>query len=599
MNTYKKLNQYLLTHQPLIWQTRVIQMTLVVLLLHLVFLYYGYNSVSLDVMRNNWNIENLFYDSSSMLYWIISGLILFIIWGAYFFRFNAAKNFYPISRWYFHKMALCLFVPTLLFFFIPFTFFAGLSSHARKIVKLEELQELLHVSRYSQPFLLSHYDNFGYEYRAYPEVYRSVEYWSKFDRTDYLPNYIYNGKKTNIDRILSNIGADYIDEEKKLFAFVVDHRDTFDIVKNDTCYTFDYAFKYVLNRDSLPDFRLSNVKNYAPFWQYDDFILTRDNRQIENQESDFDSVQDDVSAYCATIHNWIDNDRQKIQQTLRRFKELLDRFQIRNNMDPDKTYEYLISNDFNYYHELTLPYHYYSDYEEVDYDSEITLIDEDEDMETDSIFYEPPYYGEGHFYQYVHEDQMSNLIQNARAAIFWRYFNDKDAFRVLLYFSLAATMLFVYFQWGSILNFIISIPVGGILIFLGVALYTLLNQPFLNEEYFDTVPFPWDPFIYLMLATLVLFVAIFGIKRVWNTYVTNIAVTISYFIAPLWLLVTTVFVNILFSKKEFNACLEWYSTVSPFDLNDPMVRLLLEVSPFVLFVGSMFFLKHVIAKKEG
>lgn len=597
MNLYQKINQYLLTHQPLIWQTRFIQVTLVVVLLHLVFFYYGYNSVSLEVMRNNSNLENLFYTSSSILYWIICGLIIFIIWGNSLFRFNAAKNFYPISRWYFHKMAFSLFVPTLLYFLIPFTYTAGLLSQARNIVKLEELRELWYVSKYSQPFLLNEYDKFGYENRIYPEVYRDVKYWSKLDRADYLPSFTYNGKITGIDRILNKIGAEYIDEEKKLYAYRVDEKDTFTVVKNDTCFTSKYVFKHALKKDSLPDFRLSHVKNYAPF-QYDgDFILTAHNRLIDNPESDF--LQDERIALCATIHHWIDNDREKIQKNLRRFKELLDRFQIRNNMDPDKTFEYLVKNDFNFYHELTIPYHNFSAYEDVDYELETEYMDENEDTDIDSIPYEPSYYGEGHFYQYVHEDQLSNLIRNSKEAIYWHYFNDKNTLLVLLYFSLATTMLFVYFQWGSISRFFISIPVGGLLSLLGVVLFNLLNKNYLQEENIELVPFPWDSFIYLMIATVVLLVAVFGMKRVWNTYVTDIAATISYFIAPLWLVVITVFLNVLLSKKDYDACLDWYSTVAPFNLSAPMVRPFLEVSPFVMFFVSLFFLKHVIAKKEG
>jgi hypothetical protein len=63
--------------------------------------------------------------------------------------------------------------------------------------------------------------------------------------------------------------------------------------------------------------------------------------------------------------------------------------------------------------------------------------------------------------------------------------------------------------------------------------------------------------------------------------------------------VITVFLNVLLSKKDYDACLDWYSTVAPFNLSAPMVRLFLEVSPFVMFFVSLFFLKHVIAKKEG
>ena len=585
MNTFKKYNTYLLTKQALLWHTRVIQMTLIMLLLNVVFYVVGYNSVNLDKMLNVWRIHRWFFRESTTLYWLLCGLTLLIVWGAFFYRTHAAKNFYPISKWYFHKLAVCLFVPALLFLLIPFTYFKGLSNHAKQIISLEELQEFNTTVQLSRPFLLNQSDDFGYETRIFPKKYKEVSYWQKLSVEHYMPSYLYQGKETKIYDILKKEGASSLDSVLGIFAFRTSLVEVQTMQGGNNCSHFEQAFQYALPLDSLPDFKWSHVKNYAPSGHINRKLIRLRNKEetLPNQREYLDATE-----LTGMIHQWIDHEQEAILETLQKLKKLLDKYQIKNNINPEKNFEYLIANDFHFHKELTVPYFYY---EEDDFNKALA----ETDFYYDEYSPEPLYAdnGIGHFFQYLEDDQVSTFIENASTVHFSNTFYDLDLLKTMGYIALAATLFLLYFQWANVLTFVISIPVAGVLIFIGALIHSIIKNIWIQEY------FPVHVFIYFILAGTVLIIAILGVKNIWNAYVTNVALTLSYFAWPLWFMVIIDFVHHVFTKTVYNPCEYWPDRVEPFSLDSEPLSTLLWISPYLLFGIWLFFIKRIVAKKEA
>lgn len=605
MNTLKKLNNYLLTHQPLIWQTRVIQISVVTALMNAVFYFVGYFNTNLTKIKFQYNIQDWFFQDMMVLYWIIAGLILLIIWGAYFYRYNAAKNFYPISRFYFHKMTLCLLIPIVMYFLVPFSYYSGTANRAESVVSKEAWQELNEVSKFAFPFLLSYNDDYYYTQRSFPEVYNGLNYWSNddYNEYDYIPEYIYQGSKMRLNKILKKVEAKPLSDSLKLFAYKTEFVEVKTIIENDTCVNFESEFVRALTLDSLPDFQINHVKNYTPNlyeYSYSNSIIRGWGEDVLSyDESDYQEplYDEKLNKYLSITHDWIDNKPHEIKKTLVKFKSLIDKYEIENSLDVEKNYNYLIENNFVFYEALTTSIARYDGY----YDEEYMVYDDIEpyDDEDSSLFVET-YKGEGFYHQNLDYESLNNLDSNMAYVYGHGFLHDMGLFWVLSYVMLFMLILMVYFQWGSVLSFVLSIPVSGIIALLGVLIFMLIRKPWNYDELYYQIRFPLENLIFVILGLLVLTVAIVGSKRVWNKYITNIAITISYLIAPLWINMLIFLIHGAFSKMVHVPCGGYLpEVVVPFSLNSPQIAIITQFSPFILFFISLFFIKMILSKKEG
>src|SRR5690606_21188609 len=94
---FKKLNQYLLTHYPLLWNTRVVYVVPAALLIHLLFFLGGYSKL-IDA-KDFW--KSYHFDVTEVtVFSILVSLMLIIVWLVFYLRNNAFKSFYRQSRWY-------------------------------------------------------------------------------------------------------------------------------------------------------------------------------------------------------------------------------------------------------------------------------------------------------------------------------------------------------------------------------------------------------------------------------------------------------------------------------------------------------------------
>jgi hypothetical protein len=589
MSLYKKFTNYLLTHQPLLWHSMSIQLTLVVALLNLLFYYIGYAAVDLRLLKENYNISGYFYKETFALLWVISGLVIFVVWGAFFYRHNAAKNFYPMSKWYFHKMAFLLFIPLLIFFWTPFTFQKGVMSKTKSLVDKQSIDDLQKTYVEAFPFLLNSSGDYAYQQRNFPEEYIGIEYFNLEDEDNYYVQYFFEDKQQKLSKILKKIEAKPIYE--RIYAYRTNLEEQIEIRKGDTCLIHIEVFDRALDSIELEDFVVSNVKNF----NYDNFLnymMFYDAGKAYNLGEFSNEFTEELQI---KLHKRIQQESTEILDLLKSFKVLLEHYEITNTLDPEKNFNYLIKNNFNYTRELTSSIYsddyYYSDYETAPYDA---AYEEDADFDDPNLYQDEDYY-----VQLLNTDGLENLLNNVTTAHTSNYFYNNEEFYGLLYFALALTMLFLYFEWGHVLSFVISIPVSGGITLIGVLINVFAHQVFHNispNSYYWLQAFA--PFTMLLFMALVLFIAYRGVKASWNVFVTNIAVSISYFMFPLWIAVGAVFINLITVKYYYDPCMEYLNTKYLFDLNSYYWQYTMKWSPFVLYFISIFAIKKILSKKE-
>lgn len=134
----RKLNQKLLVNSPLLWNTRVLNITCFMLLCHFIFFMVGYSTYG--SIRHMLGYSRYEYGLQSISIFMFIGLILFIsilIWLIFYLRNNAFKSFYPVTMGYLRKEFLLV----LFIFFFSFTVFHSYQygMHVRAITLTKQL----------------------------------------------------------------------------------------------------------------------------------------------------------------------------------------------------------------------------------------------------------------------------------------------------------------------------------------------------------------------------------------------------------------------------------------------------------------------------
>jgi hypothetical protein len=590
MKLYKKFTNYLLTHQPLLWHSMGIQLFIAMLLLNVLYYFLGYSFLELKTLRESYDISGLFYRETFSLFWVISGLIILVVWGAYFYRHNAAKNFYPISRWYFHKMAFLIFIPLLIFFWTPFSFQKGVSEKSKTLIEHEKLEALTQAFYETVPFLLGANYDFSYSQRNFPEEYLGIQYYERTNDDSYIVQYYFEGIEQKISTIIKKTKATPILNSVYAYRTVIEEQ--YEKVKEDSCLTYFEIFTDVLDSTDLPDFEWASVKNF----NYNHFLnyMTPYNRGASIFE--MDSESDMSNSLKIRMFQRIQSKNDEILVVLENFKKRIDEFDILNTLEPEKNFNYLIKNNFKYTRDITLST-YGDDYYDYDHEESYYSIEDDDSLDLSEQDY---YQDEDYFTQTLSFFQLENLINNSYSAQNASFFYSDEEFYTLLYFALAFTMLLLFFEWGNILSFVISIPVGGALLIIGVIINVLVTKlSYSSENYtYHKLVNLLGPLTFILLGGIVLFIAYRSVKKSWNLHVGNVAICLSYFVFPLWIIILVVFLNITGSNQVYDVCLGWYEDVSIFDLRSFWIDKTLKWSPFVLFFLSLFAIKKVIAKKE-
>jgi hypothetical protein len=137
-----RINQYLLTHYPLLWNTRVVWVLLTNFIIHVLFFLSGLAAVSATTLKNYSRISSV---GGQGMYTMaaLCALVVIIVWCIYYLRNNAFKSFYRIGKWYLAKEYAIIFVIILTSLCYSVSFEYGVKVRVRNITdKMEMVQEV-------------------------------------------------------------------------------------------------------------------------------------------------------------------------------------------------------------------------------------------------------------------------------------------------------------------------------------------------------------------------------------------------------------------------------------------------------------------------
>jgi hypothetical protein len=146
----QRINKYLLTHYPLLWNLRIHIVWPVILLLHILFFLTGYTSISFPASLR-WS--SLHAEGGTISMAVLCALIVGILWLVYYLRNNAFKSFYPLKPGRLAAEALLILITCIgLISFIP-TYHGGTYGHLRGLTSSTNLSRETNITNLAHHFI--------------------------------------------------------------------------------------------------------------------------------------------------------------------------------------------------------------------------------------------------------------------------------------------------------------------------------------------------------------------------------------------------------------------------------------------------------------
>lgn len=174
MNFINNINRYLIERYPTIWNTKIVWMLAISLLVHILFFVMGYVSHSSPVSMQNSRVFDDYYSSGMIMVHIIISLLMLVGWLVYMFKNNAFKNFYPTSNLNLFGQFLCYLVIIFASITFYFSYMLGFQTYIKNAYPDEELIKNVAIINKAYPFLSVDYQQYKLNRRAYPKQFKQL-----------------------------------------------------------------------------------------------------------------------------------------------------------------------------------------------------------------------------------------------------------------------------------------------------------------------------------------------------------------------------------------------------------------------------------------
>ncbi len=208
----KKLNKYILTHFPLLWNTKFIPAVAIALLLNLFMLllgvlnFSGYVELQLYTLYMN--------EQTLVLLSIIVSLLFFIIWLSRYARNNAFTNFYPLKKGYLVKEFLLVLAIVLLNMCYYFSFKLGYFISANAALSTKEVINFENETNLAMMFLP--HVNSSYEKSSKCKL-EELNSMSESNVEELSKRQFFYNDNGAVDTSLTNFILQYEDSIRKVF----------------------------------------------------------------------------------------------------------------------------------------------------------------------------------------------------------------------------------------------------------------------------------------------------------------------------------------------------------------------------------------------
>ncbi|SMC32270.1 hypothetical protein [Moheibacter sediminis] len=474
----KKLNKYLLENHPLVWNTRLVWMLLIMGLMHIGFFVIGFFAYFSAVDLHDSDLFDSYLESGFVWIGILLSILILILWMNQYFKQNAFKFHYPKSKLSLFKEFLIIFLISLLCITQYFSYTKGLQIRVSGLKTTEQLEKEIDLTNLAAAFALqsSYYGN----------DYRTSYFYSQSNRCVDVPAF---------DSLVSK------DEVLKLHVSKEFKRNVVDYAAEDTInyHKFpDSIFYPLYKNDEFEDVLIrsfpkrkawrstQDYKTNEPFVKrdnyngyYEEHIVVEDvsetasdvvysagssTYQYYNLNSiynycgvvvnPFDSTKTD-NTYAKQVFKLLNEDQKtEIQALLNNYQKLADEYEVGYRFKDKKWIDYVYN-----------PPYYFVDYE---------LTSPSRYDDNDHKRYKKDYFAQADM-----ERSLKTIIEAKSGVI------DSYSYLIVLYIALGISLLVYTFRITTMRTWVISVVGSIVVFFVYFCLYFAFGMLFstINETY--------------------------------------------------------------------------------------------------------------------
>jgi hypothetical protein len=188
---FKKIQNHLLLHHPLLWNIKLVPVVTITVLLHIIVFIIGYTACNIDFTTDGNNYIRPITTVIVIFFGAIIALFIFIIWLVYYFNNNSFKAFYPKNSFSLYKEWLLILLICLITSTFPLSYFIGTNLKATNYFSESELQYRGDIISMASIFAGDDFNDYGSEYDSIDSVYVQPKFYTYFGK-EYSVNSLLN-----------------------------------------------------------------------------------------------------------------------------------------------------------------------------------------------------------------------------------------------------------------------------------------------------------------------------------------------------------------------------------------------------------------------
>ena len=164
-----KVNTYLLENYPVVWNTRLLWMLSVSLLIHVCFFIVGFVMITNVELLHEEGVIDLFFNNGAVFFGILISILQLVIWLIYMFKNNAFKSFYPTTRFNLFTQFIIYLVIIFSATTFYYSFTAGIKTYVGLTFEDEKMEQEIKTANDAAVFLSHYLGNYTVDNIRYPE----------------------------------------------------------------------------------------------------------------------------------------------------------------------------------------------------------------------------------------------------------------------------------------------------------------------------------------------------------------------------------------------------------------------------------------------
>nr|WP_321223105.1 hypothetical protein [uncultured Psychroserpens sp.] len=529
-----KTNQFLLERYPTIWNTKLVWMLSIALILHLLFFVFGLFTLVNPIMLQERFVEQIFFENGSIFLSIVLSILLLVAWLIFMFKNNAFKNFYPTTRikLFGQFLSYLLIIFSCTTFYISYQY--GLKTYIGSTYSDAQVNKEIEIANDAALFLSENLKDYTLNKRRFPKPFYNLYCETNAKFIDFeKPHLTFeddNYQYYSLRQVETPLDDPYN------ASVEVRSRDDNDSLSTNTGYVYSetldstriYFFKdTVVNMQSFIKTAKPSYYNFSSTF----FVSTNDTLKDDNYRYDYN-----YDEYLDYDYNYNYNTSFFIRHQLRNKRN----YELLKRNDKDEIEQLLedflkFSNNYKIDHNLTanewldLVYHP-NNFEVKNFirDTKKSKYAYDSPIAVDRTKTEEFYYN--HLTNYHYQNSaLRNVFENIESI---KASDPLEGIHIFIWLAfMIATIIFI-FRTTGLKHLLFSIITVGVLA-LTISLFTALIFYMINSN--EDLGLYFVAYFTLALATLILIIPIAFYKKI-KKLIVSICLNISIVGFPLYLL---------------------------------------------------------------